>query len=149
MVKRNLTHLHLQWNNILQLKDQKFHHCNTIIYEQIFLTRMIWTSQLEKKLRILMKNFFFMVFFLHVQNFMNILPLNLVLLYNCNIVTRLLQSENIFQLLINLFIFAPISWYNDKLGCKPPLIEIFIYNFFSKHPPWYIKVPQVSKIIKL
>jgi len=50
-----------------------------------------------------------MVFFLHVQNFMDKLPLNLVFpipFYNSNIVTRLLQSENVFQLLINLFIFG-------------------------------------------
>jgi len=51
-------------------------------------------------------------------------------LYNYNIVTRLLQNENIFQLLNNLFICVPISWYNDILGCKRPLIEIFIFNFF-------------------
>jgi hypothetical protein len=82
-----------------------------------------------------------MVVFLHVQNFMNKLPLNIVLLYNSSIVTRLLQSESVLQLQIILFIFAPISWYNDKLGCKPPLIENFIYKMFSKHPPWYINVP--------
>ncbi len=55
-----------------------------------------------------------MVFFLLVQNFMDKLPLNLVLrivfFYNCNVVTWLLQSENVLQLIINLFIdFAPIS----------------------------------------
>jgi hypothetical protein len=46
-----------------------------------------------------------MVVFLHVQNFKDKLPLNLVLLYNCNIVIGLLQSENLLQLLINLFIY--------------------------------------------
>jgi len=64
-------------------------------------------------------------------------------------VTRLLQSENVLQLLINLFIFASISWYNDILGCKPPLNENFIYKMFFKHSPWYIKVPQILKIVKL
>jgi hypothetical protein len=72
-----------------------------------------------------------------------------MLLYNCNIVTGLVQNENVFQLLINLFIFAPISWYIDMWGCKPPLIEIFIYKIFFRHPPWYIKVPKVSKFVKL
>jgi hypothetical protein len=52
-------------------------------------------------------------------------------LYNCSIVIRLVQNENVLQLLINLFIFAPISWYNDILRCKPPLIENFIYKMFS------------------
>jgi hypothetical protein len=74
----------------------------------------------------------------------------LILFYNCNVVTRLLQSENVLQSIINLFInFAPISWYNDILGCKPPLIENLNYKFFSKDQPWYIKVPHVSKIVKL
>jgi hypothetical protein len=71
-----------------------------------------------------------MVEFLHVQN--------LVLcsfFYNCNIVTGLLQCENVFQLIMNLFIFAPISQYSDILGCKPPLIENSSYKMFSKHPP--------------
>jgi hypothetical protein len=38
-------------------------------------------SQLEKKLRILVKNILFHVFFLHVKNFMDKVPLNLIL-YN-------------------------------------------------------------------
>jgi hypothetical protein len=45
-----------------------------------------------------MKKIFFMVVFLHVQNFMDKLLLNLIFripFYNCNIVTRLLQSENV------------------------------------------------------
>jgi hypothetical protein len=90
-----------------------------------------------------------MVVFLYVQTFMDKLPLNLVLLYNCSIVIGWLQNENVLQLLIIFFMFVPISWYNDILGCRPPLIEIFIYKIFFKHPPWYIKVPQVSKIVKL
>jgi hypothetical protein len=64
------------------------------------------------------------------------LPLNLVfriLFYNYNIVTRLLQNENVLELIIYLFVFVPILWYNDILGCKRPLIENFNYNFFSKH----------------
>jgi len=39
-----------------------------------------------------------MVVFLHVQNFIDKPPFNLILripFYNCNIVTRLLQSENV------------------------------------------------------
>jgi hypothetical protein len=44
--------------------------------------------------------------------------------------TRLLQSENVLQLMINLFIYFLISWYKDILGCKPPLIENFIYKMF-------------------
>jgi hypothetical protein len=47
-----------------------------------------------------------------------------------------------------LFVFVSISWYNDILGCKPPLIENLGYKMFPKHAPWYIKVPQVLKIVK-
>ncbi len=86
---------------------------------------------------------------LHVQNFLDKLPLNLVLFYNCNIVTWLLQSENVLQLIINLFMFAPISWYKNILGCKPPLIEKFCYKMYYKHLPWYIKVSHILKIVKL
>jgi hypothetical protein len=50
-----------------------------------------------------------MVVVLHVQNFLDKLPLNLVLFDNCNIMTRLLQSEDVLQLIINLFIFVPNS----------------------------------------
>jgi len=52
-----------------------------------------------------------MVVFLHVQNFIDQLPLNLFIcnpFYNYNIVTCLLQSENVLQLIINLFIFSLI-----------------------------------------
>jgi len=53
-----------------------------------------------------------MVVFLQVKNFMDKLQLNLVLripfvqLQHCD---KLLQNGNVFQLLINLFTFAPIS----------------------------------------
>jgi hypothetical protein len=85
-----------------------------------------------------------MVVYLYVQN-----------LFLCSfflqlhVLTGLLQCENVFELIMNLFIFAPISWYNDILGCKSPLIENFNYKMFSKHPPWYVKVPQILKTIKL
>jgi hypothetical protein len=32
-------------------------------------------------------------------------------------------------------IFASVSWYNDILGCKQPLIENFSYKMSSEHPP--------------
>jgi hypothetical protein len=44
----------------------------------MFLKHMIWISQLGKKMRIFVKKIF-RGWFLHVQNFMDILPLNLVL----------------------------------------------------------------------
>jgi hypothetical protein len=50
-----------------------------------------------------------MVVFLHVQSIMNKLPLNLVFcspFSQLQHVTRLLQSENVFQLIIYLFIFV-------------------------------------------
>jgi hypothetical protein len=52
-----------------------------------------------------------MVVFLHVQDFIDKLSLNLVFCNpfdNCSIATSLLQSENVFQLIINLFIFELI-----------------------------------------
>jgi hypothetical protein len=77
-----------------------------------------------------------MILFLHVQNFMDKLPLNIGLcnsFYNCTIMTWLLQSENEFQLIINFFIFVSISSYNDILGCKLSLIKKFSYKIL--HPP--------------
>jgi hypothetical protein len=72
-----------------------------------------------------------MVVFLHVQNFKNKLPLDLVFLYNCNIVTRLLQSENLLQLIINLFIY--LFQFHDTIiywDVNHHQLEILITNYF-------------------
>jgi hypothetical protein len=60
------------------LKDQIFSHYNITMYQQMFLKHLIWILLLEKKLRILVKKIFFHDSFLHVQNFMDKLLLNLV-----------------------------------------------------------------------
>jgi hypothetical protein len=121
-------------------KYHNFHHYYNIMYEQMFLKHLIWTSQLEKKLKVLVKKIIFHGFFLHVQNSMDKLLLNLVFHIPFTIAT-LWQGYCNMKMYSNLFVFAPISWYNDILGCKPRLIEIFNYKMFSKHQSWYIKVP--------
>jgi hypothetical protein len=93
-----------------------------------------------------------MVVFLHVQNFTNKILSNLVLhsfflqLRHCD---KVVTKWKCTPIIINLFIIISISWYNDILGCKPTLIEKFCHKMFSKHPPWYIKVPYILKIVKL
>jgi hypothetical protein len=65
-------------------------------------------------------------FFWYVQHFMDKVSLKLIFLndfYNCNVVLTLLQIKYVLQLIIELFICAPISQHNGKLGCKPPLIK--------------------------
>jgi len=72
-------------------------------------------------------------FFLYVQHFMDKVSLKLIFFndfYNCNVVSTLLQIKDVFQLIIELFICAPISQHNGKLGCKPPLITNFSEKIF-------------------
>ncbi len=47
-----------------------------------------------------------------------------------NVASTLLQIKNVLQLIIELFICAPISQHNDKLGCKPPLSTNFHEKIF-------------------
>jgi hypothetical protein len=119
----------------------------------MFLKHLIWTSQLEKKVRILENKIFLHGYlFTCAKNFMDKLPLNLVLhspfvqLQHYNKVLAKWKCTPIINWFVHICSNFMIQWY---IGCKPPLIEIFIYNFFSKHPPWYIKIPQVSKSVKL
>jgi hypothetical protein len=69
---------------------------------------------------------------------MDKVPLKLIFLndfYNCNVVSTLSQIKDVLQLIIELFICAPISQHNGKLGCKPPLITNFPEIFFKKYLP--------------
>jgi len=56
-----------------------------------------------------------------------------------NVVSTLLQIKNVLQLILELFICAPISQHNSKLGCKPPSITNFHEKIFKKYLPQCIK----------
>ncbi len=72
-------------------------------------------------------------FFGFVQHFMGKVSLTSIFVNVftiANVVSTLLQIKNVFELSIELFICAPISQHNGKLGCKPPLITIFHEKIF-------------------
>jgi len=56
-----------------------------------------------------------------------------------NAVSTLLQIKNVLQLIIELFICAPISQHSGKLGCKPPLSTNFQEKIFKSYLPRCIK----------
>jgi len=67
--------------------------------------------------------------------FVDKFPLKLVLLvnfYNCSVMPIISQILNVFQLIIILFICAPISQHNESLECYPLLITNLHPKILSK-----------------
>jgi hypothetical protein len=81
-------------------------------------------------------------YYFYVQHFMDKDSLKLIFLndfYNCNVVSTLLQIKNVLQLIIELFIFAPISQHNGK----SPLI----INFHEKNLKFiYYNAPNFDNL---
>jgi hypothetical protein len=117
--------------HLIILKNHNHPHYHNIMYYQIFMYHLIWSSSLQKKKHFDKKRLFITIIIIIWK-----MSLKLKMYSNWQLNCAYIQIQNLFQSTIKLCICATISQHNESLRCNPPFNSTFpsqdLFQIFRK-----------------